>query len=557
MLSIAINLFANIEKKGDHLITKPSLDELIVGLIRNLEKLESQVGPDYAPSMMASLSSLDRLRAEWQGHADLLREENEDIRQVLLDLDMELGIGSHESDPHTQNEADVQTNVSRLEAENRDLKTGIVRAIEHFNLPPGANGTPEQFKADERILPLILRILHREDRTPTPMPRLAATAGNPENKGLSADVVEDALYRFFKSEMPHTNDIEISELGPLGGGASREAWVFNVSWQDEEKRGLFGKKKTQRTEECIMLREPVSSLMVSDKSASELTGTRRTVGTEVRSIEAMDAAGVPVASILWADTTGKWMDRPFFISKRLPGSADVTTIVGTEQAPKIFQQYISILADIHTKDPQQLSLPFLGEITRENAALTQIELYERNYREQAKEPFPAVEYMIQWLKKNQPVAERISVVHGDYRLGNFMFDDTGIVGVIDWEQVHLGDPTEEIAFMFWAMWSLEALCPIDQFVDLYEQASGISIDKQTLAFYRVFIELKMFVVGLTGMSSFYATPDFQMFYGGGTYIKYIRDGQIRALEEFSNGGPSVAFDAFQPKEFAAPAGASV
>ena len=95
-----------------------------------------------------------------------------------------------------------------------------------------------------------------------------------------------------------------------------------------------------------------------------------------------------------------------------------------------------------------------------------------------------------------------------------MYDDTGILAMLDWEQMHLGDPLEEIAFMYWPLWSLEPLVPIEEFVRRYEEASGIPVDPQALAFYRVFIELKMSVVLLTGIRSFFATDERQVVYGG-------------------------------------------
>ena len=108
----------------------------------------------------------------------------------------------------------------------------------------------------------------------------------------------------------------------------------------------------------------------------------------------------------------------------------------------------------------------------------------------------------------------MSVVHGDFRLGNFMWDDNGILAMLDWEQCHLGDPLEEIAFMYWPLWSLEPLIPIDE-IDpaATRRPAAIAVDRETLAFYRAFIELKMSVVLLTGIRSFFATDERQVVYG--------------------------------------------
>ena len=135
-----------------------------------------------------------------------------------------------------------------------------------------------------------------------------------------------------------------------------------------------------------------------------------------------------------------------------------------------------------------------------------------------------------WLRKHQPVATRVSVIHGDFRLGNFMWDADGILAMLDWEQTHLGDPVEELAFMYWPLWSLEPIVPIEELVRRYEEASGIAVDPQALAFYRAFIELKMSVVLLTGIRSFFATDERQVVYGASTALGMLCQCQLRFIE---------------------------
>jgi hypothetical protein len=104
--------------------------------------------------------------------------------------------------------------------------------------------------------------------------------------------------------------------------------------------------------------------------------------------------------------------------------------------------------------------------------------------------------------------------------------------------------------MYWSVWSLEGICPIDEFVRRYEQASGCSVDRQTLAYYRMFIEFKMLVVLFTGLKAYFATPEYQLHYSSATTPQLIREAQLRAIEALYQGGPTVAFDAYvkQKKE---------
>ena len=151
-------------------------------------------------------------------------------------------------------------------------------------------------------------------------------------------------------------------------------------------------------------------------------------------------------------------------------------MAGAPNIDTILDQYIEILARVHNLDPNAVGVDFLGSPTTQTAALEQVDLFAHGFDRQRLEDFPAISYLIRWLHKNQPIATRVSVIHGDFRLGNFMWDDAGIVAMLDWEQCHVGDPLEEIAFMYWPLWSLGAFIPIRDFMQRYERASGIPVD---------------------------------------------------------------------------------
>lgn len=424
-----------------------------------------------------------------------------------------------------------------LEDENRALKAAVVEVIAALDLPADADAPDTLRRADQEVLELLRRILHREVAAEPPAPsRLNPTAGS---GGVSdpPEAVETALRRFLASEMPDAKAIEVTDVRRMDGGASREAWTFDVSW-------IVGGQA--HAERCVMLRHPVSSVLESDESYGKITGSRRLTGTEFNVIRLMEAQGIPVPHMLWVDPDGTWLERPFSIGRWLPGTADVVPLVGTGRAATIVDQYVDVLARLHALDPADAGIDFLGAPTCQTAALEQIELFELGYHKQRLEHFPAIEYMIRWLKKHQPMASRVSIVHGDFRLGNFMYDGDELVAMLDWEQVHLGDPLEELAFMYWPLWSLEALVPLEDLIARYERATGFPVDRVALAFYRVFIELKMLVVLLTGCRSYFATEERLLRYGNALGNEMTRDAELRVIEELVRGGPTLAFDAYRP-----------
>jgi aminoglycoside phosphotransferase (APT) family kinase protein len=109
-------------------------------------------------------------------------------------------------------------------------------------------------------------------------------------------------------------------------------------------------------------------------------------------------------------------------------------------------------------------------------------------------PQPIVRAAIRWLRRNPPPpAQRISVVHADYRTGNFLFDAEGrIRGILDWEMAHLGDPLEDLAWSLGRIWCWArderrgGLLPKQEAVRIWEQSSGLRADPRALHWWELF-----------------------------------------------------------------------
>src|SRR5262249_61186847 len=103
----------------------------------------------------------------------------------------------------------------------------------------------------------------------------------------------------------------------------------------------------------------------------------------------------------------------------------------------------------------------------------------------------------------------ITLVHGDYRLGNFLVArDFHLTGILDWELVHLGDPLEDVAWCASPLWRAgtpyaSALLPVEEFAARYTAISGRTIDAERLRFYDVLAIVKMAAIMLTGIQAFH------------------------------------------------------
>ena len=117
---------------------------------------------------------------------------------------------------------------------------------------------------------------------------------------------------------------------------------------------------------------------------------------------------------------------------------------------------------------------------------------ERNLDEIG-EPHPALELGLRWLRRNEPHAPKnLTLLHGDYRLGNMMVNEQGLVSVLDWEFAHIGDPYEDITWSLVRDWRFGndhlyfcGIAPPDEFFGAYERAMGVTIDHAKVRYWEV------------------------------------------------------------------------
>ena len=154
----------------------------------------------------------------------------------------------------------------------------------------------------------------------------------------------------------------------------------------------------------------------------------------------------------------------------------------------MYEQLVDTLADLHTIDPVAVGL---GEFGRPgNYFERQVARWTRQYRDSQTDYLPEMERLIAFLPETLPQQSRTSIVHGDYRIDNAMFDGDGtLTAVLDWELATLGDPVADFSYlaMQWMMpadggagldeLNLAALGipTLDEIVARYSERSGVQV----------------------------------------------------------------------------------
>jgi aminoglycoside phosphotransferase (APT) family kinase protein len=304
--------------------------------------------------------------------------------------------------------------------------------------------------------------------------------------------MEDKIRDYLKFRMPQAEALCITKLEKIVGGSSRENISFEAEWTEEGR-------KIARS--FIIRRDPVASLLESDREM------------EFRVLQSLESTPVLVPEVYWLEPDEKWLERPFVVMEKMPGiptSFRMGLFAPEDPAlrAKIAKQFVEILAQIHTVDWKGLGLSFLGVPEADtDCASREIEKWERVIDKDKLEPQPILTEALLWLKNNKPETERITLVHGDFKQDNFLYEDEKITAFLDWEMTLLGDPMEDLGWscMEWWRQNTPLICGLlekDEFFRYYEELTGIKVDERKVFFYQVLGCVKMTAIILTGVRSF-------------------------------------------------------
>jgi len=302
----------------------------------------------------------------------------------------------------------------------------------------------------------------------------------------------ERIAAYLQQRLPHARDISITGVARIGGGASRETWTVDARW-------IEGETAVERA--LIIRRDPPAGLLESN------------IALEFEIYSALAGSGIPIPRVYWLERDGLALERPFFVMERLPGASDGTgAALATSPdyagvRPVVARQHAEILAAIHRADINRI--PSLDRPPSPgDAALHEVERWERTMRADTLEPQPTLELAFSWLKRHlPPPPARLTLVHGDYRTGNFLVDATGVTGVLDWEMAHAGDPVEDIGWLCMKSWRLArdhrigGICTREEFITAYQSAGGANVDPDALKFWEVFSNVKFAIIFITGTRS--------------------------------------------------------
>lgn len=304
--------------------------------------------------------------------------------------------------------------------------------------------------------------------------------GRDRHRQLTTGELSSRLNAFLAKQLD--GDFTVTDLEPLPGGASKEQFSFAL-----ERDG--------RTDRMVLRMSPPASVVE--------TGRVR----ELQMLRAVEGV-LPVPHAYWATEELADFGEPAIISGFVLGVASPTggvkkaSGIGTGYAPEnraaLASQFVRHLATLHTlpvddKDLSAFVIP--GEGTTE-AADIMLTHWFRVWAEDSLEEHPTMALARRWLWDNRPALDHVSLLHGDWRNGNFLFDESTsqITALLDWELAAIGDRHLDLAYLLLPMWGhtddegtflCAGLASREALIAEYEQASGLTVDEDRLRWYSV------------------------------------------------------------------------
>ena len=245
---------------------------------------------------------------------------------------------------------------------------------------------------------------------------------------------------------------EIAGLRRLSGGANMETWSFDLV-------GAQGR-------EPLILRRLPHSATAAGNAVGELG-----LAQEAQLVQVAGGHGVAVPRVRLVLSPEQALGQGYIMSRE-EGEALPFRLLADElyraARDKLAYQCGQALGQIH-QIPLAALPPGLPDHSGER-------LFERaqTLLDSHGNGSPVMQLGLNWLRDNPRLDPRRTLVHGDFRNGNLLVDDKGLVAVLDWELAHLGDPVQDLGYLCGNVWRFGSPRPVGGFGEYEDLLAGYS-----------------------------------------------------------------------------------
>jgi aminoglycoside phosphotransferase (APT) family kinase protein len=293
-----------------------------------------------------------------------------------------------------------------------------------------------------------------------------------------------AVARFIEGQAGASR-VEVNAAVRLSGGAIQQNWRLQVQIQGGPHAGSH----------ALVLRTDAPSGVAASLGRPQ----------EFALLRAAFDADVTVPEPLWLCEDRAVIGRPFFLMRCVTGTAAGHLLVKDNawsgDRRRLAERLGAELARIHAIRPPRTDLAFLPD-DAVAPALRAIQRF-RDHLDALATPQPTLEWGLRWLERHAPPRGETVLCHGDFRTGNYLVDEQGLTGILDWEFAAWGEPLQDIGWFCARCWRFGAfergaggIGPREDFYRGYEQASGHALDRSAVPYWELMAHVRWAVIAL-------------------------------------------------------------
>ncbi|MDA0261475.1 MAG: phosphotransferase [Proteobacteria bacterium] len=189
--------------------------------------------------------------------------------------------------------------------------------------------------------------------------------------------------------------------------------------------------------------------VVRRKPPGKLLPSAHAVDREYRVLAALAGTDVPTPRVFALCEDPAVIGTPFYVMEYVEGRVYWELwLPDCEPAFRtaVFDSMNDGIAKLHRVDYRAVGLDDFGKPGQYVAR--QIARWSKQYRASETEVIPEMDRLIEWLPAHLPEEDETTLVHGDYRLDNMIFDQTEprLLAILDWEISTLGHPVADFSY---------------------------------------------------------------------------------------------------------------
>lgn len=246
------------------------------------------------------------------------------------------------------------------------------------------------------------------------------------------------------------------------------------------------KFQTGQSNPTFMLKTPAHNYVLRRKPPGVLLKSAHAVDREYRVQKALEGSDVPVAKMHLLCEDDDVIGSMFYIMDHVPGrnfAEPAMPDLSIKDRSEIIDEMNRVLAALHDVDIATVGLLDYGP--EGNYFERQVGRWSKQYRASETDKIPAMDTLMEELVKSQPADDgQRTLVHGDYRIDNMIFDGTGTEcrAILDWELSTIGHPFADLAAVI-MQWQLPAGSEGRGMNGLDRAALGLPRDQEFVAAY--------------------------------------------------------------------------